>query len=83
MPQQQVIRDFAKSRAKALKDIAARPPMRERAGMPRIKRKREAAPSLTTPPGVRTACGAPSPRDKNAARVMPVRAGLTPLVPIV
>ncbi|MFI2301371.1 RNA-guided endonuclease InsQ/TnpB family protein, partial [Actinacidiphila glaucinigra] len=46
VPQQQVIRDFAKSRAKALKDIAARLPMRQRAGMPRIKRKREAAPSL-------------------------------------
>ncbi|WP_326571453.1 transposase [Actinacidiphila glaucinigra] len=46
VPQQQVIRDFAKSRTKALKDIAARLPMRQRAGMPRIKRKREAAPSL-------------------------------------
>ncbi|MEU0185202.1 transposase [Streptomyces sp. NPDC006207] len=46
VPQQQIIRDFAKSRAKALKDIAARLPMRQRAGMPRIKRKREAAPSL-------------------------------------
>ncbi|MFD8077748.1 RNA-guided endonuclease InsQ/TnpB family protein [Streptomyces sp. NPDC059718] len=44
--QQQVIRDFAKSRAKALKDITARLPMGQRAGMPRIKRKREAAPSL-------------------------------------
>ncbi|MEU1541302.1 transposase [Actinacidiphila glaucinigra] len=46
VPQQQVIRDFAKSRTKALKDIAARLPMRGRAGMPRIKRKHEAAPSL-------------------------------------
>ncbi|MFH8931033.1 RNA-guided endonuclease InsQ/TnpB family protein [Streptomyces pristinaespiralis] len=46
VPQQQVIRDFAKSRAKALKDIKAKLPMRQRAGMPRIKRKREAAPSL-------------------------------------
>ncbi|MDX2819424.1 transposase [Streptomyces sp. PA03-5A] len=46
VPQQQIIRDFAKSRAKALKDITARLPMRQRAGMPRIKRKREAAPSL-------------------------------------
>ncbi|MFG2415030.1 RNA-guided endonuclease InsQ/TnpB family protein [Streptomyces goshikiensis] len=46
VPQQQIIRDFAKSRAKALKDIKARLPMRQRAGMPRIKRKREAAPSL-------------------------------------
>ncbi|MFE7777936.1 RNA-guided endonuclease InsQ/TnpB family protein [Streptomyces sp. NPDC057445] len=46
VPQQQIIRDFAKSRAKALKDIKAKLPMRQRAGMPRIKRKREAAPSL-------------------------------------
>ncbi|MFJ9917043.1 RNA-guided endonuclease InsQ/TnpB family protein [Actinacidiphila glaucinigra] len=46
VPQQQVIRDFAKSRAKALRDITARLPMRQRAGMPRIKRKREAAPTL-------------------------------------
>ncbi|WP_327361209.1 RNA-guided endonuclease InsQ/TnpB family protein [Streptomyces sp. NBC_01296] len=46
VPQQQTIRDFAKSRAKAMKDIKARLPMRQRAGMPRIKRKREASPSL-------------------------------------
>ncbi|WP_405772174.1 transposase [Actinacidiphila glaucinigra] len=46
VPQQQVIRDFAKSRAKALKDVLARLPMRQRAGMPRIKRKRDAAASL-------------------------------------
>ncbi|MFE1557197.1 RNA-guided endonuclease InsQ/TnpB family protein [Streptomyces sp. NPDC058734] len=46
VPQQQIIRDFAKSRAKALKDIKARLPMGQRAGMPRIKRKRETAPSL-------------------------------------
>lgn len=46
VPQQQIIRDFAKSRAKALKDIKAKLPMRQRAGMPRIKRKRGAAPSL-------------------------------------
>ncbi|WP_327388526.1 MULTISPECIES: RNA-guided endonuclease InsQ/TnpB family protein [unclassified Streptomyces] len=46
VPQQQIIRDFAKSRAKALKDIKAKLPMRQRAGMPRIKRKGEAAPSL-------------------------------------
>ncbi|WP_406260708.1 RNA-guided endonuclease InsQ/TnpB family protein [Actinacidiphila glaucinigra] len=46
VPQQRVIRDFAKSRPKALKDIAARLPMRQRAGMPRIKRKREATPTL-------------------------------------
>ncbi|MCY0934672.1 RNA-guided endonuclease InsQ/TnpB family protein [Streptomyces sp. H34-S4] len=46
VPQQQIIRDFAKSRAKALKDIKARLPVPQRAGMPRIKRKREAARSL-------------------------------------
>ncbi|MFG2297706.1 RNA-guided endonuclease InsQ/TnpB family protein [Streptomyces sp. NPDC048603] len=46
VPQQQVIRDFAKSRAKAVKDIKAGLPVRQRAGMPRIKRKREALPTL-------------------------------------
>lgn len=46
VPQQQVIRDFAKSRAKALKDIKARLPMRQRAGMPRFKKKDLAAPTL-------------------------------------
>lgn len=46
VPQQQVIRDFAKCRAKALKDIKAGLPMRRRAGMPRIKRKRDALPTL-------------------------------------
>ncbi|MGI5137650.1 RNA-guided endonuclease InsQ/TnpB family protein [Streptomyces sp. CA-106110] len=46
VPQQQVIRDFATSRAKALGDIKARLPMRQRAGMPRWKKKREADPSL-------------------------------------
>ncbi|WP_030387799.1 RNA-guided endonuclease InsQ/TnpB family protein [Streptomyces sp. NRRL S-241] len=44
--QQQVIRDFAKARGKALADIKAKLPVRQRAGMPRIKRRREAAPSL-------------------------------------
>ncbi|MER7959374.1 transposase [Streptomyces sp. NPDC096030] len=46
VPQQQIIRDFAKSRAKAMKDIKAGLPMRQRAGMPRPKKKRTAAPSL-------------------------------------
>ncbi|MEU9719860.1 transposase [Streptomyces sp. NPDC047976] len=46
VPQQQIIRDFGKSRAKALKDINARLPKRQRAGMPRIKRKREVLPTL-------------------------------------
>ncbi|MEU8793017.1 transposase [Streptomyces sp. NPDC048643] len=46
VPQQQAIRDFGKSRAKALKDIKAKLPMRQRAGMPRVKTKREALPSV-------------------------------------
>ncbi|MFE3656263.1 RNA-guided endonuclease InsQ/TnpB family protein [Streptomyces sp. NPDC059165] len=46
VPQQQTIRDFARSRAKALKDIKAKLPLPQRAGMPRIKRKRDALPTL-------------------------------------
>ncbi|WP_436844851.1 RNA-guided endonuclease InsQ/TnpB family protein [Streptomyces roseoverticillatus] len=46
VPQQQVVRDFGKSRARAQKDIRERLPMRQRAGMPRWKTKREALPSL-------------------------------------
>ncbi|MEJ8661923.1 RNA-guided endonuclease TnpB family protein [Streptomyces sp. MS1.AVA.4] len=46
VPQQQIIRDFAKSRARALKDIKAKLPMRQRTNMPRVKKKREALPSL-------------------------------------
>lgn len=46
VPQQQIIRDFAKSRAKALKDIKARLPLRQRAGMPRYKKKHRANPTL-------------------------------------
>jgi putative transposase len=46
VPQQQTIRDFGKSRSKALKDIKAKLPMRQRAGMPRVKRKRDALPTL-------------------------------------
>jgi putative transposase len=34
VPQQQLIRDFGKSRAKAMKDLKARLPMRQCAGMP-------------------------------------------------
>ncbi|MFD9614641.1 RNA-guided endonuclease InsQ/TnpB family protein [Streptomyces sp. NPDC059083] len=44
--QQQTIRDFGKSRAKALKDIKAKLPMRQRAGMPKPRRKRDALPTL-------------------------------------
>ncbi len=46
VPQQQLIRDFGKSRAKAQKDIKERLPLRQRAGMPKYKKKREALPSL-------------------------------------
>ncbi|MGX2994456.1 RNA-guided endonuclease InsQ/TnpB family protein [Streptomyces sp. JNUCC 64] len=46
VPQQQTIRDFARSRAKALKDIKAKLPVRQRAGMPRVKRKRDALPTM-------------------------------------
>ncbi|MCX4445988.1 transposase [Streptomyces sp. NBC_01789] len=46
VPQQQTIRDFAKSRTRAVKDVEARVPVGRRAGMPRVKRKREALPTL-------------------------------------
>ncbi|MFF2790468.1 RNA-guided endonuclease InsQ/TnpB family protein [Streptomyces sp. NPDC058049] len=46
VPQQQLIRDFGKSKARAQKDIRARLPMARRAGMPKWKKKREALPSL-------------------------------------
>ncbi|MFJ8712328.1 RNA-guided endonuclease InsQ/TnpB family protein [Streptomyces violaceus] len=44
--QQQAIRDFGRSRAKAHKDITERLPMARRAGMPTHKKKREAQASL-------------------------------------
>jgi putative transposase len=46
VPQQQIIRDFATSRAKALKDIKARLSIKQRAGMPRFKKKDLADPTL-------------------------------------
>ncbi|MGW6704489.1 RNA-guided endonuclease InsQ/TnpB family protein [Streptomyces sp. NPDC054956] len=46
VPQQQLVRDFGRSRTKALKDIKARLPMRQRAGMPKYKKKAKADPSL-------------------------------------
>jgi putative transposase len=46
VPQQQVIRDFGTSKAKAHKDIRERVPQHRRAGMPKWKKKREALPSL-------------------------------------
>ena len=44
--QQQVIRDFGRSRAKATRDIRERLPMARRAGMPTHKKKREALATL-------------------------------------
>ncbi|MFD5324320.1 RNA-guided endonuclease InsQ/TnpB family protein [Streptomyces sp. NPDC127092] len=44
--QQQIIRDFGRSRAKAQKDITDRLPVARRSGMPRWKTKREALPTL-------------------------------------
>ncbi|MFI7704942.1 RNA-guided endonuclease InsQ/TnpB family protein [Nonomuraea sp. NPDC049480] len=44
--QQQIIRDFGRSRAKALRDIAERLPIRQRAGMPRFKKKNLDDPTL-------------------------------------
>ncbi|MFF3115511.1 RNA-guided endonuclease InsQ/TnpB family protein [Kitasatospora sp. NPDC057904] len=46
VPQQQVIRDFAKSRSKAWKDMTAKLPVNQRAGMPKPKRKHDSRPSL-------------------------------------
>ncbi|MEU1178122.1 transposase [Streptomyces sp. NPDC005820] len=46
VPQQQIIRDFGRSRAKARKDIRERLPMARRAGMPGHKKKREALATL-------------------------------------
>ncbi|MCW8377242.1 RNA-guided endonuclease InsQ/TnpB family protein [Streptomyces justiciae] len=46
VPQQQIIRDFGTSRAKAQKDIKERLPQWQRAGMPGLKKKREAEPTL-------------------------------------
>ncbi|GAA0944917.1 transposase [Actinocorallia libanotica] len=46
VPQQQTIRDFARSRARAIKDIANRVPLHRRSGMPHFKKKNEAEPTL-------------------------------------
>ncbi|MFH9734919.1 RNA-guided endonuclease InsQ/TnpB family protein [Streptomyces sp. NPDC017260] len=46
VPQQQVIRDFGRSRAKAHQDITARLSMARRAGMPTWKTRRESLPTL-------------------------------------
>ena len=46
VPQQQTIRDFAKSRAKAMKDVKARLPVKQRAGMPRPRKKHRSTATL-------------------------------------
>ncbi|GAA3154086.1 hypothetical protein GCM10010486_20200 [Nonomuraea roseoviolacea subsp. carminata] len=58
VPQQHIIRDFARSRTKAVKDIKARLPFKRRAGMPRFKRSCPLIPrrfaSTATPSGTGT-----------------------------
>ncbi|MFG2845679.1 RNA-guided endonuclease InsQ/TnpB family protein [Kitasatospora sp. NPDC048296] len=46
VPQQQIIRDFGKSRAKAQKDIREKIPVHRRAGMPGHKKLKDSRPSL-------------------------------------
>ncbi|MEU8800601.1 transposase [Spirillospora sp. NPDC048819] len=46
VPQQQIIRDFGRSRAKAIKDIKERLPIRRRAGIPNLKKRQVADPTL-------------------------------------
>ena len=46
VPQQQTVRDFARSRAKAVKDIKDRLPVRRRAGMPKPRRKHRSTATL-------------------------------------
>jgi putative transposase len=44
--QKQTIRDFGKSRAKALKDIRDKRPVKQRAGMPRFKKRGRSLPTM-------------------------------------
>lgn len=46
VPQQQIIRGFGRSKAKALNDRKERVPQYRRAGMPKFKKKNDAAPTL-------------------------------------
>ena len=46
VPQQQVVRDFGRARAKALKDVKDHLPVRQRRGMPRFRSRHRSAPSL-------------------------------------
>ncbi|MBL1077125.1 transposase [Nocardia sp. 2] len=46
VPQQQIIRDFGRSRAKALKDLKNRVSQHRRTGMPRFKKKDRTEPTL-------------------------------------
>ncbi|AXL87836.1 transposase [Streptomyces sp. CB09001] len=46
VPQQQIIRDFGRSRARAQRDISERLPVARRAGMPTWKTRREELPTL-------------------------------------
>ena len=44
--QKQAVRDFGKSRARALKDIRDKVPVRQRAGLPRFKKRGRARPTV-------------------------------------
>ncbi len=69
VPRQQIIRDFGKSRAKAQKDIKDGLPAKQRAGMPKWKKKRDAAPTLNyTKRGFRLKDGAASGRGHRVDR---------------
>jgi putative transposase len=46
VPQQQVIRDFGAARAKAIKDVKQRLPMKQRRGFPMVKKKARSRPSM-------------------------------------
>ncbi|GAA2283636.1 hypothetical protein GCM10010149_30940 [Nonomuraea roseoviolacea subsp. roseoviolacea] len=80
VPQQHIIRDFARSRTKAVKDIKARLPFKRRAGMPRFKRSCPLIPrrfaSTATPSGRVHHDGLRAVRSENQARAAAVRAHL-------
>ena len=44
--QKQTIRDFGRSRAKALKDIKGKLPVKHRAGMPRFRKRDRSRPTM-------------------------------------
>ncbi len=46
VPQKQTIRDFGKSRAKAIKDIQEKLPIKQRAGMPKFRKRDKSLPTM-------------------------------------